>query len=239
MFYDFLKNDIGMRFDTDLGSKIIIDDELERKIALIQYMQMNKVNLQEIADLFMMSSKSMKRMLDELEDGVEILGTTVKIKMDRDKRNIYSVVSHHPVFLNLSIPEVLALTVGLAEAAENSELYAPLFRKIAKDVYDNLTDYAKGCVARMSKSHNAETLFNEENRSYEEHISSSLIKMMKEECDGTIHVHSGNKDYVFTSCRITELGDNTIILETRDGKVKQFNISEVYACESNFHRDLQ
>ena len=39
MFYDYLKEKIGTEIESDLKSKIIIDDSLERKVAVIQYIQ--------------------------------------------------------------------------------------------------------------------------------------------------------------------------------------------------------
>lgn len=231
MFYAFLKEKKGMEIESDLESKIIIDDSLERKVAVIQYMQENPIDIEKISDLFMISTKSMSRILNELEEGVDILGTKVKIKMDREGWNRYSVISHHPIFLNLTMSEVVALTVGLVGAANNNELYAPLFRKIAMDVYANLTDYGKGCIARMPVS---QDFFSEEIHAYEEQISSSLITMMKKECRGTIQIHSDGKDYVFTSCKVMSYDDHTITLKTRDGKEKVFNISDVYGCESHY-----
>lgn len=235
-FYGFLEDECGILIDTDLHSKMIYDDELERKIALIEYMQMNRVKLQELADLFMMSTKSMKKMLDELADGIEILGTTVKIEMDKDNRNFYSVISYHPVFLNLNMTEVLALTVGLNQAAENNKLYGPLFRKIAKDVYDNLTEYAKSCINKMP---NNQAVPENEETSFEELISGSILTMVKEEIMGTVRIHEGDNDYIFESCRIRDYQRDIIFLETRDGEVKQFNVSDVYSCDYSFNRNLQ
>lgn len=231
MFYDYLKEKTGKEIESDLKSKIIIDDSLERKIAIIQYMQANPIDIEKISDLFMISTKSMGRILNELEEGVDILGTKVKIKMDRKGWNRYSVISHHPVFLNLTMSEVVALTVGLVDAAKDNDLYAPLFKKIARDVYANLTDYGKGCIARMPAN---QDFFSEEIHAYEEQISSSLITMMKEECKGTIQIHSDGKDYVFTSCRVLSFDNHTITLMTRDGKEKVFSISDVYGCESHY-----
>ena len=58
--------------------------------------------------------------------------------------------------------------------------------------------------------------------------------MMKEECKGTIQIHSDGKDYVFTSCRVLSCDNHTITLMTRDGKEKVFSISDVYGCESHY-----
>ena len=231
LFYDFVKEKTGVGIETDLDTKLIIDDPQERRIAVIRYMQTNPIDIDRIADLFMMSDKSMRELLNELEDGVDILGTKVKIKMDRDGSNRYSVISYHPIFMNLTMPEVVALTVGLVDAAKNNELYAPVFRKIAKEVYENLTEYGKGCIARMPKSQDVESVFLNEIQRYEENISISLMTMLKEGYTGNIQIQSEGKDYVFTSCKVIDYGCSDIVLATRDGKERCFKISEVFGCE--------
>ena len=237
MFYDFVKEKTGVDIETDLSSKYIIDDPMERRVAVIQYMQTNPIDIDRIADLFMMSDRSMRELLNELEEGVDILGTKVKIKIGRECWKKYSVISHHPVFLNLTMTEVVALTVGLADAAKNNELYAPIFRKIARDVYDSLTEYGKGCIARMPKNQDMAEFFSEEIRHYEESISGSLITMMKEGCTGTLQIHSDGKDYVFASCKVIGYDDTDITLKTRDGKERSFNVANVYGCE--YHMDTR
>ena len=235
MFYDFVKEKTGKEIDTDLDSKIIIDDPTERMIAIIEYMQTNPIDIEKISDLFMMSDKSMRELLNELENGIDILGTRVKIEMDRKGWSRYSVKSHHPIFLNLNMTEVVAMTTGLLDAAKCNDLYAPLFRKIAKDVYDNLTEYGKGRVARMLKAQGVDGFFHDEIRLYEQNISASLITMLKEGCTGNIQIQSDGVDYVFTSCKVAGFDAGEVVIETADGKRKRFRVSDVYVCEDGFN----
>lgn len=239
MFYEFVKEKTGEEIYTDLDSKIIIDDPIERLIAILEYMQTNSIDIERISDLFMMSDRSMRELLNELENGVDLLGTRVKVKMDRDGSNRYSVISHHPIFLNLTMQEVVALTAGLLDAAKTKELYGPLFRKIAKDVYDNLTSYAKGRVSKMLKAQGMQGFFFDEIRTYEEHISKSLITMLKEECTGNIQVNQDGVDYVFVSCMVVEFNNGKVVIEASDGKRRRFRVSDVYVCEDNCKRRLK
>lgn len=236
MFYGFVKEKTGEEIDTDLDSKIIIDDPIERLIAVLEYMQTNSIDIEKISDLFMMSDRSMRELLSELENGVDILGTRVKVKMNRDGQNRYSVISHHPVFLNLTMQEVVAMTAGLLDAAKTNELYGPLYRKIAKDVYDNLTSYAKGRVSKMLRAQGMDGFFFDEIRTYEEHISNSLMTMLKEECIGNIQVNHDGVDYVFMSCKVLEYEEGEVVIEASDGNRRRFRVSDVYVCEDNYKR---
>ena len=239
MFYDFVKEKTGEEIDTNLDTKIIIDDPIERQIAVLEYMQTKPIDIEKISDLFMMSDRSMRELLSELEEGVDILGTKVKIKMDRDGSNRYSVISHHPVFLNLTMQEVVTLTAGLLDAAKTNELYGPLFTKIAKDVYDNLTEYGKGRVTRMLKAQGMDGFFFDEIRIYEEHISNSLMTMLKEDCTGNIQINHDGVDYVFASCRLLEYEKGEVVIEASDGRIRKFRVSDIYVCEDNYKRRLK
>lgn len=239
MFYDFVKEKTGEEIDTNLDTKIIIDDPIERQIAVLEYMQTKPIDIEKISNLFMMSDRSMRELLSELEEGVDILGTKVKIKMDRDGSNRYSVISHHPVFLNLTMQEVVTLTAGLLDAAKTNELYGPLFTKIAKDVYDNLTEYGKGRVTRMLKAQGMDGFFFDEIRIYEEHISNSLMTMLKEDCTGNIQINHDGVDYVFASCRLLEYEKGEVVIEASDGRIRKFRVSDIYVCEDNYKRRLK
>lgn len=239
MFYDFVKEKTGEEIDTNLDTKIIIDDPIERQIAVLEYMQTKPIDIEKISDLFMMSDRSMRELLSELEEGVDILGTKVKIKMDRDGSNRYSVISHHPVFLNLTMQEVVTLTAGLLDAAKTNELYRPLFTKIAKDVYDNLTEYGKGRVTRMLKAQGMDGFFFDEIRIYEEHISNSLMTMLKEDCTGNIQINHDGVDYVFASCRLLEYEKGEVVIEASDSRIRKFRVSDIYVCEDNYKRRLK
>lgn len=233
MFYDFLKQKTAQEIQTDLPSKIIIDDPLERLIAVVQYIQVNSVDIEKISSLFMLSDKSMREVLNQLEDGVDILGTRVQIKMGKNGWERHSMLSYHPVFLNLTMPEVTALTAGLLDTAKENDLYGPLFRKIARNVYDELTEYGKGRVTRMLKAQGLGEMFSDEIRQYEEHVSSSLITMLKEEWTGTLHIQCDGVNYIFTECKLIDYGKNDIIIETKEGDTKKFRITDIYACEYN------
>lgn len=99
----------------------------------------------------MISTKSMSKIASGWENGDEWMGKEIKIEVEREGWKRYSKVSYHPILLNLTMPEVTAMTVGLMEAAEDEKLYSDQFRKIAKEIYSSLTDYGEGCISKIMK----------------------------------------------------------------------------------------
>ena len=70
----------------------------------------------------MTSTKSMSKIASGLENGEEWMGKEIKIDVEREGWKRYSKVSYHLILLNLTMPEVTAMTVGLMEAAEDEKL---------------------------------------------------------------------------------------------------------------------
>ena len=83
MFYEFYEQKTGIKIETDLRSKIIVDNQLLRTYLILQYIQDNKMDLETMSDVFMMSQKSIKKTLNSLEDGVEFKEIKVKIPIVR------------------------------------------------------------------------------------------------------------------------------------------------------------
>ena len=228
-FYEYYERKTGEKIETELRDKIIIDNPVMRRIEIIKYLQNHKKTTAQIADVFLLDDRTIRDDLLALEDGIEIAGTELKIDIAREGWEKYMENSRHPVFLNLDMPGVVAMTAGLLTAAEHEPLYADQFRKVAKEVCSGLTDYSKWRIGKM-----VENL--EEVELYERTLSDSIITMMKSGCTGTIGVHSEGKDYLFSGCVISGYADGYIELNTERG-TKRFPVSDIYLCESTLDRE--
>ena len=91
----------------------------------------------------------------------------------------------------------------------------------------------------MLKAQGIDGFFFDEIRIYEEHISNSLITMLKEGCTGNIQANHDGVDYVFTSCRVLEYEEGEVVIETSDGKRRKIRVSDIYVCEDNYKRRLK
>ena len=150
-FYRFYEEKTEIPVESDLEDKVIIDDPHKRLFAVLQYTQTHPIEVEAMADFFMTSTESMSKIASGWENGDEWMGKEIKIEVEREGWKRYSKVSYHPILLNLTMPEVTAMTVGLMEAAEDEKLYSDQFRKIAKEIYSSLTDYGEGCLSKIMK----------------------------------------------------------------------------------------
>ena len=235
-FYSFFENKTGISVESDLEDKVVVDNSQERLFAILQYIQTHPIEVEAMADFFMTSTKSMGKIAASLENGQKLMGKEIKIPIEREGWKRYSKVSYHPILLNLTMPEVTAMTIGLMEAAKEEKLYSDQFERVARDIYKGLTDYGKGCLSKLIKAKGMTEAFSREIRDYEDSISDNIIAMMKTGKPGTIQINTNGTDYLFIDCFIIDNKEDSILIRTKNGKERWFPISDVYSCECHMDR---
>ena len=236
-FYSFFENKTGISVESDLEDKVVVDNSQERLFAILQYIQTHPIEVEAMADFFMTSTKSMGKIAASLENGQKLMGKEIKIPVEREGWKRYSKVSYHPILLNLTMPEVTAMTIGLMEAAKEEKLYSDQFERVARDIYKGLTDYGKGCLSKLIKAKGMTEAFSREIRDYEDSISDNIIAMMKTGKPGTIQINTNGTDYLFIDCFIIDNKEDSILIRTKNGKERWFPISDVYSCECHQDRN--
>ena len=236
-FYSFFENKTGISVESDLEDKVVVDNSQERLFAILQYIQTHPIEVEAMADFFMTSTKSMGKIAASLENGQKLMGKEIKIPVEREGWKRYSKVSYHPILLNLTMPEVTAMTIGLMEAAKEEKLYSDQFERVARDIYKGLTDYGKGCLSKLIKAKGMTEAFSREIRDYEDSISDNIIAMMKTGKPGTIQINTNGTDYLFIDCFIIDNKEDSILIRAKNGKERWFPISDVYSCECHQDRN--
>ncbi len=236
-FYRFYENKTGIAVESDLEDKVVVDNSQERLFAILQYTQTHPIEVEAMADFFMTSTKSMGKIAASLENGQKLMGKEIKIPIEREGWKRYSKVSYHPILLNLTMPEVTAMTIGLMEVAKEEKLYSDQFERVARDIYKGLTDYGKGCLSKLIKAKGMTEAFSREIRDYEDSISDNIITMLKTEKPGTIQINTNGTDYLFIDCFIIDNKEDSILIRTKNGKERWFSISDVYSCECHQDRN--
>ena len=239
LFYDFYEKRTGVSVETDLAEKTIIDDVTQRRLAIIQYLQNHKCRTRDISEQFVLSDRTTTKDLAALEDGIHILDTEIKIDLDRDKWNKSMAFSSHPLVLNLTMTEVVAMTIGLMDAAEKELLYAPQFRKVAKDIYRGLTRYGQGQLARLIDIQKLSDEFRDEIEEYEHQISTDLLTMWKSGCEGTLQIRSDGIDHSYVDAHVIGYEDGIIKILTRENKEVEFPVADVYDCSYHLEREFE
>lgn len=237
-FYAYVEEKTGHRIESRLRDYTIIDNPILRRLDMIRYLQNHKSKTEEIAEKYMLDRRTMSNDLNALESGMEVLGTVFDVDLQRENWNYYTDKSLHPIMLNLDIPEVIAMTIGLMELSKKEALYGPQYRKIAKQIYSGLSEYAKTRIRPLMQRQGVESQFLEEVKLYESQLSYDLLTMLKSGCSGTIKIFHEEKDYIFVDCRLLGKHDDEIQLETRSGIKKCFPVKAVYSCEYHLKREF-
>lgn len=164
----------------------------------------------ERAEQFGMSVNAIQSRIHALEDGKDILGHHVQIRIAGRGQTAYDNTIH-PVFLTLNLQEVFFLTVRLKQAFDGTE-YAKIADNLANDVYSQLSDYAKGVL----KPHTADLVF-ETNDIHEP------VPYRQEQKDVIYYLKSGERCRLITLSGTEYTGkvvcqDNDLILLTSCGE---------------------
>lgn len=139
-FYKYL-TDLGERIESVLYNKHFYDYPFERQLEIAKFLH-NPHTPKEIQEKFDIDERTARNDLQELEDGITVLGSTIKIEKEKKGRSYYYKTTLHPVFLPLNLTEVYALTVYLDRVIGYSDPNAKMIRDISERIKLQLSDYA-------------------------------------------------------------------------------------------------
>lgn len=117
----------------------------------------------DIANKFGVSINTIDNNLRDLQDGVHILGSNIKIDLRRGVNNYDNTV--HPVFLALNLSEVYFLTIVLKKLTEKTN-FSDAATVLIADIYRQLSDYAKDIID-VNATNEEITLFEKDVKEYE------------------------------------------------------------------------
>ena len=145
-FYDFLRNEKGLRVVSELEETRFYDSPLERQLEIAKYLQKEHTDEDIMKQFNITDTRTLRSDLRALRDGIEVLGNTIQIKEVKKgkKRSYKSTV--HPVFLPLNLTEAYALCVYLPRILESGDPNAMVIRNLSNRITAQLTDYALGIL---------------------------------------------------------------------------------------------
>ena len=116
---------------------------LNRRLNILKMLHGKELRTAEITEAYGVDDRTIRTDLETLRDGLEVMGTTVKIVEQRSGHSNLSYKSTvHPIFLALNLSEVFALLKALEQAAQGI-MTGDVYRNIFNNVYCQLSDYAK------------------------------------------------------------------------------------------------
>lgn len=224
-FYAYCQNK-GIYIDTDLQQKIAVDDPSQRRIAMIKYLQNHTCTTSQLADVFMLDERTVRNDLLLLEQGIP-----VKAKIIHEGWKHSMNPSMHPIFLTLDLNEIIAMTIGLVQCASLQPLFQQQYLSIARNIYNQLSDYAKGRIAHMIEMNDIQDYFLKDmSDEYRRKISDSIITMAKRDIPGRIMVSINDTDYVYNNCHIQSY-DHGICILTEQKRTVTLDLDSIVSCQ--------
>lgn len=142
-FYEYLRRKYNNTIDSDLYDRRFYDETIERQLEIVKYLQNNPKKMEEIAQVFGVRRQTIGDDLKALEEGIEVLGSTISIEKERQGTSYLYSTTVHPVFLPLNLTEVYAMTVYLDNTINQNDPNAQIIRNISARIKSQLSDYAK------------------------------------------------------------------------------------------------
>lgn len=141
-FYQYLMEDGETDIQSNLYTKHFYDYPFERQLEIAKFLHEEKTPA-EIQEHFDIDERTMRKDLQELEEGITVLGSTIQIQKEKHGRKYYYRTTLHPVFLPLNLTEVYAFTVYLDRVIQDHNPNAFVIRNISNRVKSQLSAYAK------------------------------------------------------------------------------------------------
>ena len=141
-FFDYLEEKTGEKIRSTLYDKRFFDYPFERQLEIAKYLHEPHTPT-EIEERFDIDERTRRKDLTALEDGIEVLGSTIRVEKSREYGKDYYKSTVHPVFLPLNLTEVYALTVYLDRAIDENDPNKAVIQNLINRIKVQLSDYAQ------------------------------------------------------------------------------------------------
>ena len=152
-FVSWLKQNVSDSIQSNFPKDYVTST---RRIELIKYLQ-EPHSREDITEQLVVNERTLNSDFKALEDGIDVLGCTLKVKFrkyDREGRITVDGCEYHsscnPVFLPLNMTELFLLTNIIPNYLTNTEL-CDSYKSILRKIYPQLTDYSLGLM-KIEKS---------------------------------------------------------------------------------------
>ena len=196
---------------------------LLRRLEILKYLQGGEKHIgQIVTDLLgnrndSIDTRTIRKDLEVLRKGMDVLGTTVKIEESRKGHaKLYYESTVHPVFLALNLTELFALLQLLEKNAED-RVIGPELQAIFDKVYGQTTEYARGIIdSKLQKKH---LLKKVQNRLDEENFHDNIMYWIKSGRPVFITYKTQKGEEIKRKCRVINYDQGIMTFENLEKKI--------------------
>ncbi len=147
----FLKKEYGVTVDVEFPPTF--NSQFDRQMYIVKSIHQRKYRAADMADELWLSEKTISGDLQELEDGITILGQNLKIhRQDVIDRNA-GLNTVHPLFLAANLTQIVVLLRGLEQQAQDPAYHEYAVR-LAANIWSELSDYGRSRIMTVSEQLN-------------------------------------------------------------------------------------
>lgn len=198
----------------------------ERRIEIVKLLHGKEVRTGELAEHFGVDDRTIRTDIVCLREGMDILGTKIKIesKHDGSQRHYYKSTVH-PIFLSLNLSELF----GILKALENKskEVGGEVYKNIFQKIYSQMTDYAENKISPLLEDEYNKTqiintleeeVFNKDNKLVYWGKSGRYIEVS--------YTNEENKQ-VKEEIKLVNMKGNELEIENKDGKKRWIDYTDI------------
>lgn len=146
-YLKFLKKEYGITVTVDFP--LTFNAQFDRQMYIVKRLHEGNYRLQDMADTLWVSDKTISTDLQQLEDGITILGQDLHIsRQDVYYRN-EGVNTVHPIFLAANLTQIVILLRGLEMQAQDPA-YQEYAIRLAANIWSELSDYGRSRIMDVS-----------------------------------------------------------------------------------------
>lgn len=150
-YITFVKKNYFVILDVDFPPTF--NSRFDRQMYIVKSIHQRKYQAAEIAGELWFNERTISGDLQELEDGITILGQKLKIyKQDLIYRNT-GLNTVHPIFLAANLTQIVVLLRGLEQQGQDPAYHEYAVR-LAANIWSELSDYGRNRIMTVSEQLN-------------------------------------------------------------------------------------
>jgi len=129
------------------------NSQFDRQMYIVKRLHDRRYRASDFEDELWVSDRTISTDLQELEDGITVLGQQLKIKKDDVVYHNQGHNTVHPIFLVANLTQVVVLLRGL-EVQAKDPAYCEYAIRLAANIWSELSDYGRNRILNVSEQLN-------------------------------------------------------------------------------------
>lgn len=229
-YLDFLHRNYKVTVEVDFPPTF--NSPFDRQMYILKSFHTGDKTSEQLADELWVSERTIREDLRQLEEGITVLGQRLKVERSGVLRNREMKNTIHPIFLSANLTQVVILLRGL-ELEARDPAYREYAERLARNIWNELSDYARARIKKVSRLLNLNTAWfemlgeegpfglysSEEDCSTEDGLG-SVIMFLKNGQRCAIEIETAKGTEIIENCLVKEVLNNGNLRIEHNGRYR-------------------